>query len=122
MKERAYLYFILTFVLGVVIGAAGLYLYGWYGGHWHRPAGRGHFVQDMTRDLKLTSQQTSQLTQIMDDSRKKYDQLHNQVRPQFEALRNETDNEIRQILTPEQVVKFNELVREARAHGLSPRR
>jgi Spy/CpxP family protein refolding chaperone len=47
--------------------------------------------------------------------------LHNQVRPQFEALRDQTDNQIRQILTPDQVSKFNDLVREWRARGL-PRR
>jgi Spy/CpxP family protein refolding chaperone len=120
MKQRAYLYFVLTFLLGVVIGAVGLYLYAWYGGHWHQRVARGQFVQDLTRQLKLTDQQARELTRIMNDSRKKYDQLHSQVRPQFEALRNETDDEIRQILTPDQVSKFNELVREWRARGLSP--
>jgi Spy/CpxP family protein refolding chaperone len=120
MRQRAYLYFVLTFILGVVIGAVGLYLYAWYGGHWRRPTNRGQFVQDLTRQLKLTDRQASQLTEIMNDSRKKYDQLHNQVRPQFEALRDETDAEIRQILTPDQVSRFNELVREWRARGLPP--
>lgn len=120
MKHRPYLYFVSTFLLGVVVGAVGLYLYAWYGGHWRRPAGRGQFVQDLTRQLKLTDQQASQLSQIMSDSRKKYDQLHGQVRPQFEALRDETDNQIRQILTPEQLPKFNELVRQWRAHGPPP--
>jgi len=120
MKQRAYLYFVLTFLLGAVIGAVGLYLYAWYGGHWRRPLNRGQFVHDLTRQLQLSDQQASQVNQIMNDSRKKYDQLHNQVRPQFEALRDETDGQIRQVLTPGQVSKFNELVREWRARGLPP--
>ena len=122
MKQRVYLYFVLTFLLGAVIGAVGFYLYAWYGGHWRKATNRGQFEQDLTRQLKLSEQQASQLGQIMSDSRKKYDELHNQVRPQFEALRDQTDDQIRQILTPDQVSKFNELVRQWRARGLPPPR
>ncbi|HEV2383104.1 MAG TPA: hypothetical protein VG206_25330 [Terriglobia bacterium] len=122
MKHRVYLYFVLTFLLGAVIGGGGLYLYAWYGGHWRRPMNRGQFVHDLTRQLKLSEQQASQVTGIMDDSRKKYDELHSQVRPQFEALRDETDSQIRQVLTPDQVSKFDELVRQWRARGLPPQR
>jgi Spy/CpxP family protein refolding chaperone len=118
--KRAYLYFILTFFLGAVVGAVGLYLYAWYGGHWRHPMNRGQFEQDLKRQLKLTDQQTNQLTEIMSESRKKYDDLHNQVRPQFEALREQTDNQIRQILTPDEVSKFNELVRQWRERGPPP--
>jgi len=115
MKQRAYLYFISTFLLGAVVGAVGLFLYAWYGGHWHRPMDRGRIVRDLSKELELSDQQAGQLSQIMSDSAKKYDQLHSQVRPQFEALREETDNQIRQILTPEQVQKFDELIRKRRA-------
>jgi len=127
MKQRAYLYFLSTFLLGVVVGAVGLFLYAWYGGHWRRPVAPRDFVQYLSRELKLDTQQTSQLTQILDESRKKYDALHSQVRPQFEALRQETDNQIRQILNPEQSRKFDDVIRRwrpgpgpgpgARGHG-----
>jgi len=116
MKQRAYLYFVSTFLLGALVGAAGLFLYAWYGGHWHRPMDRGRIVRDLSRELKLNDQQVSELSQIMNDSAKKYDQLHSQVRPQFEALREETDNHIRQILTPDQVQKFDSLIRRWRAN------
>jgi Spy/CpxP family protein refolding chaperone len=122
MKRRVYLYFVLTFLLGAVIGGVGLYLYAWYGGHWRRPMNRSQFVHDLTRQLKLSEQQASQVTGIMDGSRKKYDELHSQVRPQFEALRDQTDSQIRQVLTPDQVSKFDELVRQWRARGLPPQR
>jgi hypothetical protein len=114
MKQRAYLYFLSTFLLGVVVGGVGLFLYAWYGGHWRRPGPPRDFVQYLNRELKLDAQQTSQLTQILDEGHKKYDALHAQVRPQFEALRQETDNQIRQILNPEQSQKFDEVIRKWR--------
>jgi len=121
MKQRAYLYFLSTFLLGVVVGAVGLFLYAWYGGHWHRPMAPRDFVQYLTRELNLDAQQSRQLTQILDESRKKYEALHSQVRPQFEALRQETDNQIRQILKPEQARKFDDVIRRWRpGPGLGP--
>lgn len=114
MKQRAYLYFLSTFLLGVVVGAVGLFLYAWYGGHWHRPMAPRDFVKYLTQELNLSAQQTSQLTQILSDSRTKYEALHAQVRPQFEALRQDTDNQIRQILNADQLLKFDEVIRRWR--------
>lgn len=114
MKQRAYLYFLSTFLLGVVLGAAGLFLYGWYSGHWRRPMEPRDFVKYLSQQLKLDAQQTSQLTQILAESRKKYDALHAQVRPQFEALRQDTDNQIRQILNPDQARQFDAVIRKWR--------
>ena len=114
MKRRAYLYFVLTFVLGAVAGGVGVFLYAWYGGHWHRQFDRGYIVQHLSTELKLNAQQVSQLKGIIDESSRKYEELHHQVRPQFAALREQTNNQIRQILTPEQGRKFDQLVREWR--------
>ena len=114
MKQRAYLYFFSTFLLGVAVGAVGLFLYAWYGGHWRRPMQPRDFVKYLTQELNLSAQQTSQLTQILSESRKKYQALHSQVRPQFEALRQDTDNQIRQILNADQLLKFDEVIRRWR--------
>lgn len=114
MKQRAYLYFLSTFLLGVVVGAVGLFLYAWYEGHWRRPPAPRDFVSYLSRELKLDNQQTNQLKQILDQSRRKYDALHAQVRPQFEALRQDTDNQIRQVLNPEQSREFDEVIRKWR--------
>jgi hypothetical protein len=123
MKQRAYLYFLSTFLLGAVAGSVGLFLYAWYGGHWRRPTQPRDFVKYLTQELKLNARQTGQLIQILDESRAKYDALHSQVRPQFEALRQETDNQIRQILNPDQLLKFDEVIRKWRPPpGPRPRR
>lgn len=114
MQRRAALYFVLTFVFGVAVGAVGLFLYAWYGGHWHREVGRGDFARYLSHELNLDSQQTQQVTQIINDSSKKFDELRTATRPQFEALRQQTDSQIRQILNPDQTRKFDEVIRKWR--------
>jgi Spy/CpxP family protein refolding chaperone len=57
--------------------------------------------------------------QIVDEESKKFGALQKQIEPQFQAVREDTRNRIRQILTPEQLSKFNELARrvdERRKH------
>ena len=110
MTRRAYLYFALTFLLGVVVGGAGFFFFGWYTGHWHRGFDKGRIVRHMSRDLKLSSEQTGQLNRIMDESVQKFRALREQQRPQFDVLQNENRENIRKILTPEQIVRFNEMV------------
>ena len=113
MTRRAYLYFAVTFVLGVVVGGCGVFFYAWYSGHWHRQFERQRVVRRLTRELHLSDTQVHQLDQILADTAKSYSELHKQVDPQFDAIRAQTRDRIRQILTPEQVVKFNEWVRQA---------
>ena len=114
MERRAALYFVLTFVLGVAAGAVGMFLYTWYGGHWHRPMTRPDFVKYLSQELKLDSQQTQQVSQIIDASSKKFDDLRAQERPQFESLRQQTDAQIRQVLRPDQEKKFDDVIRRWR--------
>jgi Spy/CpxP family protein refolding chaperone len=114
MERRAALYFVLTFVLGVAAGAVGMFLYAWYGGHWHRPMTRPDFVKYLSQELKLDTQQTQQVTQIIEASSKKFDDLRAQTRPQFDALRQQTDAQIRQVLRPDQERKFDDVIRRWR--------
>jgi len=111
MIRRAYLYFALTFILGVVVGGAGVLFYGWQTGHWHRGFNRDRMVQRMSRDLRLSDAQAEQLKRIMDESDQKLRELRKQTAPQFEAVRQESQDRIRQILSPEQLTRFNEQVR-----------
>jgi Spy/CpxP family protein refolding chaperone len=111
MTRRAYLYFIVTFLLGVIVGGAGVLFYGWYGGRWHHGFDKQRIVRRMSRDLNLSDSQVQQLNQIMDDSMKKFMELRKQMDPQFDAAREASNDRIRQILTPEQLTKFNEMLR-----------
>lgn len=111
MTRRVYLYFALTFLLGAVVGSVGLLFYGWYSGHWHHHFDKGRIVRRLTRELDLTEPQAQQLNAILDDYTKKREELEKQVGPQYEALREANRNRVRQILTPDQLAKFNELIR-----------
>ena len=111
MTRRAYLYFILTFLLGIVVGGAAVLFYAWNTGHWHRQFNRQHLVRRLTRELGLNDAQVQQLNQIMDDTAKKMSSLRKQMDPGFDAARKESQDRVRQILTPEQLNKFNEMVR-----------
>ncbi|MBZ5566056.1 MAG: hypothetical protein LAP13_27015 [Acidobacteriia bacterium] len=111
MSRRVYLYFAATFVLGVIIGGAAVYFYAWNTGHWHRGFNRDRVIQHLREELELSPPQVQQVTQIIDDEGKKYSDLQKQVEPQFMAVREDTRNRIRQLLTPQQLSKFNEMVR-----------
>jgi len=113
MTRRVYVYFAATFVLGVVVGACGMFFYAWYGGHWHREFDRQRVVRRLTRDLGLSEAQARQVDQIFQDTAKSYSELHKQVNPQFDAIRARTRDRIREVLNPEQLAKFNETVRQA---------
>jgi Spy/CpxP family protein refolding chaperone len=111
MSRRAYLYFALTFVLGIVVGCAGTIFSGWYFGHPHREFDPKRVERFLKRELKLSDAQTQQLEQIMKDTDEKYKQLHIQVDPLFDAVREESRDRVRKILNPDQLAKFNELAR-----------
>jgi len=111
MTRRAYLYFALIFVLGVIVGGAGTYYYIWHAGLLRRTFNRERAVAHLKSELNLSDSQISQLRQILGDWDKKYSVLQGQVEPQFNTLHEQTRDRIRQILTPEQLQKFNEIAR-----------
>ena len=111
MRRRAYVYFALTFVLGLAIGAAGMYSYGWYTGHWHEKFSRHRVIDYLQQQLGLTQTQTQQLQQIISSMDKKESDLRDQLAPQFQAIREEARAETRKILNDQQRQKFNEMVK-----------
>jgi Spy/CpxP family protein refolding chaperone len=113
VTRRAYLYFVLTFLLGVIAGGAGMYDYVWHSGHWHQEYDQKQIVKRMTKELSLDEAQVQKLTQILDDSTRKRREIEQANEPQFDALRQATRNQIRQILNPDQLARFNEHVRQS---------
>lgn len=111
MSRRAYLYFALTFLLGAIVGGACLYYYAWSTGHWHRPFNRRSFVSRLKGELNLSAAQVLQLEQILDGSTEKFRDAQQQASSQLNAIRQETRNRIRQILSPEQNQKFDQITR-----------
>jgi len=113
MTRRVYLYFVVTIVLGAILGGVGVYYFLWYTGRIQHPHGfnKDRAVAHLKKDLNLSDAQTQQVGRIFDDSMQKMQDLQKQLDPQFQALHQETRARIRQILNPDQAKKFDELVR-----------
>ncbi len=111
MSRKVYIYFALTFILGVVVGACGLYFFGWNTGRWHPRPSPDRFVQYMRKELNLSDGQVAQIRQIVNDTRTKFHELEKQMEPQFDAVRDESRAHIRQVLNPQQAQKFDQMVR-----------
>jgi len=65
-----------------------------------------------TRDLNLNADQQGQIQAILSDMRAKYAALHEKLDPEYEQVRHLGREQIRQILTPEQRPKFEDLLRQ----------
>lgn len=111
--RRVYVYFALTFLLGILAGTAGAFLYGWrMMGPQGGPTRRERILRHMTRDLSLNADQVQQIRAIMEGTGSKIDALRKQHRPEFDAILTESRDRIRKLLTPEQAAKFDEMVRK----------
>ena len=115
MTRRVYIYFVLTFLLGVILGGAGAFFVTWYTGHWHVRFDRQRIVNHMRRELNLSDNQVQQLRQILNETDAKFKELRKQTAPAFDTVRNEMHDRIRKILTSEQAAKFDEIVRRHEA-------
>ena len=115
-KTSATLMLVLTFVLGGVAGAISEHLYETrIKNIGARPPGRigpHDIVEDMAKDLKLSPDQKEKLKGIIQQSRERYRTLSVQFRPQYDVIRNETNQEIRKILTDEQKTRFEMIVKD----------
>ena len=110
-KHKAQLIIISAFVLGIIVGASGQYLV--LHNSISKPANSNQEILDsLTREVKLTKDQRSQVEQIINDSQVKYQDLRTQTRPLYDAVRNETRKRISAILSPEQQTLFDQRNRE----------
>ena len=102
-KIKAQMILVATFLLGMVIGATGFYLYSRK--NTNDPQA---LLNDMSRSLELTRQQRIKVEEIMNQSRLEYQELRNQNRPLFNAVRDRTRLQIRGVLSVEQQARYDE--------------
>jgi len=124
-RRVAVLLVIAVFVLGIALGTLGTYLEGYrvFGaGMLHRqpvdhsPAAQQralHARADRwTKDLNLTPDQQKQLDSVLAQMQTRYSGIHEQFRAQEDQARKQGRDEIRAILTPDQLAKFEETMRK----------
>lgn len=81
--------------------------------------GTDEALNRMKRDLKLNDQQTTDIKVILDQTGNDYRALRTEVRPRYDAIRQNARTRIRALLTPEQQKLFDEKAaeRDARRDG-----
>ena len=115
-NRKAVLLVFVLFFLGIALGSVGTYLVTMRAEAArpmatlaHNPA---HTMAMYTRDLNLNADQQGQIQVILSDMRAKYAALHEKLDPEYEQVRHQGREQIRQILTPEQRPKFEDLLRQ----------
>ncbi len=116
-RRKAALWVLIVFLLGAALGVILGYGYAYRSvsaanAPVPEPVRRARRVEQMTRDLNLTSDQAKQLDAILLQWHAEVKTIHNQADAQFEAERQKGRNQIRAILTPEQKPKFEEFLRK----------
>src|SRR3984893_9331091 len=105
-----------VFLLGAALGGVLGYLFA------HRPVSaanpplseperRARRVQQLTKDLSLTPQQAQQLDSIMMQRHTETKAIHDQADAQLDAVRQKGRAQIRAILTPDQMPRFEEFLK-----------
>lgn len=117
-NRKAILLVVVLFLLGIAVGSLGTYAVTTrvlaahpqpQPGLAHNP---GQTMAMFTRELALSPDQQNQIQSILNDTRGKYAQLHERLDPEYEQVRQQGRQRIRQTLTPEQLPKFEELLRQ----------
>ncbi len=107
---------IVTLLLSLGLGAVG----GYFAPHPQRHFGPGAggpgekgmkkmMLHKLDKALALTEDQEQKVREIFAANEPKMRALHEEIRPKFNAIRDAARDEIRKILTPEQITKFEAL-------------
>jgi Spy/CpxP family protein refolding chaperone len=113
-SRKAVLLVLLVFVLGIGLGSVGTYVVTTrvHAARGQQPARNPAQTMAMfTRDLNLNPDQQKQIETILSQTRARYAEIHSQADPEYERARQAGREKIRQVLTPEQEPKFEDLLR-----------
>ncbi|MCU0783752.1 MAG: hypothetical protein MUF81_06830 [Verrucomicrobia bacterium] len=70
------------------------------------------FLKTLNREIQLTDEQRSRIEQIITEGQERNQQLWNRVLPDMRREMQETKEHIRAVLKPEQVKRFEELMKQ----------
>lgn len=101
------------FFLGFLAGALTLKIY-----HNRRPpsltAARQERIEQMMDQLSLTTEQRTQVNQLLNETRQKFIDQRKQAEPRFNEIRKLTDERLQAILTPAQWRQWQQMTNEMR--------
>jgi Spy/CpxP family protein refolding chaperone len=77
---------------------------------------RVEFLRRAERDLDLTPEQRAQADKVIADSQERTKKIMEPIAPKIREQLNQTKDEFRALLTPEQQKRFDEMLKKAAAH------
>jgi hypothetical protein len=101
-----------VFVLGILLGGLGNHLWGervW--GMRNSTPPPTHLAVELTEELQLMPGQQKQLNIIIADTQSKWRALYAPLEPQRAEIREQSHDQMRKILTPDQEPKFDAFMR-----------
>ncbi len=107
MKWKAPAIVLLVFALGVALGVVSMRLVQAQSNN----KGRAELLNKMTRELDLSAEQQKQLEGILEETRGKFRNIYEQIRPQMDQTRQEGRDKIRTFLTADQKDRFESMLR-----------
>ena len=107
-KVQVWVLIALVFVLGGVTGAAVDRIFVRSGSEKPHLRGRDHFLERMKLELNLTEEQDQSMRAIFEESRKLFRGCMDQC-PELKGMRERTDARMKELLTPQQRTKFDEM-------------
>jgi Spy/CpxP family protein refolding chaperone len=117
-RQKAGLWLALVFVLGAAIG--GVFGYAFSQHHamaaaptatqLTEPQRRAKRVLEMTREMNLTQEQASSFDSIIHQAHDQMKVIRDKSETDVDAVRQQARDQMRQLLTPEQKPKFEEMV------------
>jgi len=111
-RSEAALLVAVVFVLGVLLGVVGNHVWGesvW--GMREATPPPNHLSVELTQELQLTPDQQKQLNGIIADTQSKWRALYAPLEPQRTDIREQSHEQMRKLLTPEQLPKFDAFMR-----------
>lgn len=111
-RSEAALLVAVVFVLGVLLGVVGNHVWGesvW--GMREATPPPNHLSIELTQELQLTADQQKQLNGIIADTQSKWRALYAPLEPQRTDIREQSHEQMRKLLTPEQLPKFDAFMR-----------
>lgn len=113
-RSKAWALGLLTavFVAGLALGGAAQAWAGRRDGPCGRPGGTAAVMQDLTRELSLTTIQQDSVRAVFDRHRSEMEAVWKRVHPQFDSLRQVMRSEISAQLTATQREKYRTLLAE----------
>jgi hypothetical protein len=121
-RSKARFIVVSVFVIGFAAGALSLNLYERLNGSSKKEGPRGgaeFLIKRMNEEVGLASDQQEQIKKILDETNEKYRELRKELDPaikpfesRFNAVRQESRDRIRALLTPEQLPKYEEMVQK----------